>query len=65
MGLLIVVIEELGEPLDVYQCRIADFCGFCTVNKIKMQKHYNKVPHPAWMSNGATLCGKVKAPTFF
>jgi hypothetical protein len=62
MGLL---IEELSKPLDVYQCRIADYCGFCIVNKIKMQKHCNKVHQTAWMSDRATLCGKAKAQTFF
>jgi hypothetical protein len=58
-------IKELGEPLDVYQCRIAGNCGFCTANKIRMQKHCNKVHQTAWKSNGATLCEKVKAQTFF
>jgi hypothetical protein len=62
MGLL---IEELGEPLDVYQCRIVDNCGFCTANKIRMQKHCSKVHQTAWMSNEATLCEKIKAQTFF
>jgi hypothetical protein len=58
-------IEELSKPLDVYQCRISDDCGFCTTNKIRMQKHCNKVHQTAWKSNEATLCEKVKAQTFF
>jgi hypothetical protein len=58
-------IEELGKPLDVYQCNIADNCGFCTANKIRMQKHCNNVHQMAWKSNEATLCRKVKAQTFF
>ena len=58
-------IEALGEPLDVYQCRITSNCGFCTANKIRMQKHCNNVHQTAWSSKDATLCEKVKAQTFF
>jgi hypothetical protein len=58
-------IKELGELLNVYQCRIAGNCGFCTANKIRMQKHCNKVDQTAWKSNEATLCEKIKAQTFF
>ena len=58
-------IEQLGEPLDVYQCRITSNCGFCTANKIRMQKHCNNVHQTAWSSKDVTLCEKVKAQTFF
>ena len=58
-------IEQLGEPLDVYQCRITSDCGFCTANKIRMQKHCNNAHQTAWSSKDVALCEKVKAQTFF
>ena len=58
-------IEELGEPLDVLQCRISSECGFCTANQSRMQKHCNNVHQASWSSKDATLCERVKAQTFF
>ncbi|KAH6632879.1 hypothetical protein C7974DRAFT_161917, partial [Boeremia exigua] len=58
-------IEQLGEPLDVYRCRITSDCGFCTASKSRMQKHCNSAHQTAWSSRDAALCEKVKAQTFF
>ena len=59
-------IEELGEPLDGFQCTCSgSSCSFLTISLVKLQIHCKKEHRRSWIGNTAALYQKAKVQTFF
>jgi superfamily II DNA helicase RecQ len=57
-------IEELGKPLDGFQCA-EDGCDYITTNKDVLRKHCKKQHGLQWTKESGDLYTEVKVQTFF
>jgi hypothetical protein len=57
-------IDELGEPLDGFQCTQEE-CDHITVNNKALRSHCKQIHGLSWKGDTARLYNKVKVQTFF
>ena len=65
LALLRLLLKKLGKLLDIYQYKIASNYSFYTINKVRIQKHYNNIYQRAQSSKNTMLYKRVKVQIFF